>query len=547
MTHDPEQRDAPSHPDPAQELERLLRANPDAVVAALGADGLLTQVPAALPLDGHQLFGEGTAIDIVVPEDQVRIIDAWRRASSEPVISAEVRLRADPSARARLHFLDVRDAHGVHVVVLETDDPELAWRSVKDRDAHRQRVAHVERDPLGVFLAVDDATTELLGWTSEELLGRTTIDLLHPDDVERALESWMAMRAGAGTGRIRVRYRHADGHHLWVEVTNDNRLDDPAVGRVLSELVDVSDDMRQLEDLRARERLLAGLAEALPIGVAQVRPDGVVAYANPPMTELLGPLADRRDVVRRCRNEDQALVASALDASFRGRPSDLEVGIPHSDGDRRCELTFRPVADDGAGADGGVIICAADVTARSRLQTELQHRADHDPLSGCLNRAATMRALEEALRAAPQVAVAFIDLDQFKVINDVLGHAAGDALLSVAAGRLRRAIRAGDRLGRIGGDEFAVICPLLHGPVEASELAARLSEAVNADVWVVDNRVRLAASVGIAVSRPGELDADAVLGRADDAMYRVKRERSEERDASTLPFPPTREDRAVRS
>jgi diguanylate cyclase (GGDEF)-like protein len=138
--------------------------------------------------------------------------------------------------------------------------------------------------------------------------------------------------------------------------------------------------------------------------------------------------------------------------------------------------------------------------------------------------------LEHALRTAPEVAVAFIDIDQLKVINDVFGHAAGDTLLSVAAGRLRRAIRSGDLLGRIGGDEFAVICPRVASPMEAADLAARLGGAVHGDVWVADNRVRLAASVGLVVSRPGEDDAEALLGRADAAMYAVKRERAAARD-----------------
>lgn len=546
MTHDPDQPEAPAPVDPVQVMDALLRTKPEAVVAAIGDAGVLRPIPDTVPLQGQQRFEEGTAIDLIVPEDQVRVLDAWRRAAEEPVVTADVRLLADPASQARLHFVDVRPVHGVHLIVLEADDPELAARSVKERDTQRRRAAHIERDPLGVVLAADEAVTELLGWTPEELVGRQTIDLVHPDDVERALESWMAMRAGAGNGRIRVRYRHADGHHLWLEVSNDNRLEDPAVGRVLSELVDVTSEMAQLEDLRARERLLAGLAEALPIGVAQVRPDGVVAYANPPMTALLGPLHHRHDLVRACHHQDQALVASALDASLHGQPSDLEVDVPRGDGSRRCELTLRPVADDGTGAEGGVIVCAADVTARSRLQSELQHRADHDPLSGCLNRAATLRSLDEALRAAPQVAVAFIDLDQLKVINDVLGHAAGDTLLSIAAGRLRRVIRSGDRLGRIGGDEFVVICPLLHGPVEADHLAERLSAAVNDEVWVADHRVLLAASVGLALSDPGELDGEALLGRADAAMYDVKRERAEARNAADLPFrTTTREDSAI--
>ena len=532
--------------DPAATLEHLLRAHPHAVVAALDPAGVVVPVPPSFPVGpGHQRFEGGTAIALLVPQDQVRLLEAWTRVAEEPVVETEVRLLAEPTQPSTIHLLDVRADHGVHAVVVDLADPTTLERSMKLRDAQLDRVAHVERDGLAVFLAVDEATTRLLGWTPEEMVGQPSAAFVHPDDIERAVESWAAMRAGIGSGRSRVRYRHRDGHHLWLEVTSDNRLEDPAVGCVLSDLVDVSDEMAQLEDLRAREQLLGRLAEALPIGVCHLRSDGEVAYANAPMHQLFGDLRRGRDVVHRVAPSSQVLVAGALDASLTGRPTDLEVDLPHPDGDRRCELTFRPLGGPGGDADG-VILCAADVTARSRLQSELQHRADHDTLSGSLNRAATMRALDEALRSAPQVAVAFIDVDQLKVVNDVLGHAVGDALLHLTATRLRRAIRAQDRLGRIGGDEFAVICPLTHGPVELEALGARLGDAVNGEVWLSDHRVQLAASVGLAVSEPGELDGEAVLGRADAAMYERKRERAEARDPARLPFTVLDEDRRTR-
>jgi len=143
----------------------------------------------------------------------------------------------------------------------------------------------------------------------------------------------------------------------------------------------------------------------------------------------------------------------------------------------RCELTLRVIRSDAGDLDG-VIVCAADVTDRSRLRSELEHRASHDALTGCLNRSATVAALERALRQTPHVTVAYIDLDDFKRVNDDLGHAAGDEVLRVVAGRLRNVIRATDSLGRIGGDEFVVSCPQPREPVEVVVLEERLSAAV---------------------------------------------------------------------
>jgi diguanylate cyclase (GGDEF)-like protein len=200
------------------------------------------------------------------------------------------------------------------------------------------------------------------------------------------------------------------------------------------------------------------------------------------------------------------------------------VGLVHAGDERRCELTFRPMSDPDVADDvDGVIVCAADVTDRCRLRAELEHRATHDALSGCLNRAAAVSALEHALEASPQVAVAYVDLDHFKAVNDELGHAAGDELLRVVAARLRGVTRGDDQLGRIGGDEFVVICPQGSAPFEGTALVARLTEAVNGEVAFAGQRIPLRASVGVAISAPREDDAEAVLARADAAMYEAKR------------------------
>jgi diguanylate cyclase (GGDEF)-like protein/PAS domain S-box-containing protein len=507
---------------PSLALDDLLRTNAGTLVTAFGGDGTLVPMPAAVALHGRRVFDGSTGLDMIVAEDHILVIGAWERAKQEPIVRFEVRLVADPDVPSVVHFFDLRAEHGVHVIVLETRDPELVVRTSEARAAERQGVAHVKRDGVGVFLEVDEAMTALLGWSAAELLGQCTTDLVHPDDVERAIESWMAMRAGSGSGRTQVRYRHANGHYVWVEVASENHLDVPELGCVLSELVDISEDMAHLEALHDRERLLARLAEALPIGICHVRSDREVVYANEPLLALFGSVDSIEDLVGAVTAVDRPLVALALDDALDGRPVDLEVGVVHDLEERRCELTFRTMASDAGGVDG-VIVCAADVTDRSRLRAELEYRASHDALSGCLNRVATVAALEEALSSPHPVAVVYIDLDGFKGINDELGHAAGDEMLRVAAARLRDVTRGEDRIGRVGGDEFVVIAPQGRIPFEAATLVDRLADAINGDVLFCDQRLHLHASVGVTISVAGELDAEAVLTRADAAMYEVKR------------------------
>jgi diguanylate cyclase (GGDEF)-like protein/PAS domain S-box-containing protein len=503
-------------------LRALLAAHPEALVTAIGSEGRLAPVPASVPLDGHRILEGRSGLDIVVPEDRLVIIDAWTRARHEPVVTFDVHLQMAPEHNATVHIFDVRAQHGTHVVVVMSRDQALVLASAQASAQVPAGVARVRKDAAAMILHADAATTAMLGWSADELVGRRTVDFIHPEDVQRAIEAWVEMRAGAGSGRIQLRHRHAHGHYVWVEVTNENHLDDPERGCVVSELVDISEQMAHVEALREREQLLGRLAEALPIGICHVRADRAIAYSNELLVALLGTVDGIDDLIDSVTRADRPLVSLALDEALRGHPGQIEVGVLHGPEERRCELTFRAMRSD-AGTVDGVIVCAADVTDRSRLRAELEHRASHDALSGCLNRAAIVAALERALRMSEEVAVVYVDVDHLKHVNDSLGHAAGDELLRVAAARLRGAARADDRIGRIGGDEFVVVCRRGAGPFEVDALIERFSEAITGDVLFAKQRIPLRSSVGVALSRPGELDAEAVLSRADAAMYDVKR------------------------
>lgn len=510
-----------SSPGASAALERALLELPTALVAALGSDGQMVPFPTTIPLLGHRVFSGTSGLDMVAPEDHLLVIEGWHQAKLEPVVELNLRLLAHPDHHSAVRFFNVQAEYGVHVILLDVDDPDVVLAAGEERSAQRRDAAHVRRDAVAIFLEVDDAMTALLGWTREELIGLGTISLVHPDDAEGAIEAWMSMRLGTGAARTRVRLQHADGHYLWVEVTNDNQLDNPNVDCVISEIVDISAEMERLEALHQRERLLGRLAESLPIGICQLRLDREIVFSNPPLVELLGPVDSVDALIRSVAGPDRRPFELALDAAFSGQPSDLEVSVLRGFEEHRYELTVRPLANDEGTADG-LIVCAADVTDRSRLRSELEHRASHDALSGCLNRAATLSAIERLLRESRQLVVAYVDLDHFKSTNDEFGHAAGDELLRVTAARIRSVTRVQDRIGRMGGDEFVVVSQRGDGPFEASELADRLVGAINGDVTFANQRIPLSASVGASVSLEGETDAEALLARADAAMYEAK-------------------------
>jgi len=163
---------------------------------------------------------------------------------------------------------------------------------------------------------------------------------------------------------------------------------------------------------------------------------------------------------------------------------------------------------------------------RDTLAARLRHQAFHDGLTGLPNRALYTERLDAALSVAAasegQAAVMLIDLDDFKLVNDAWGHAAGDTLLRIIADRLRTCVRAEDTVSRIGGDEFAVLLSPLPA-CDAREIATRIVAAVEAPVTVDGGAARVGASVGIALSHPGA-DGEALLREADHAMYEVKRD-----------------------
>ena len=286
------------------------------------------------------------------------------------------------------------------------------------------------------------------------------------------------------------------------------------------------------------------LLDALPVGVLAVDEQGRVQQFNQVCRDWHGPvplgdrLAPTGEVFGRLLAADGRTPLRPEDmpsarALGEGRVQDLEVVVaPPSGPARRLSVTGSAIR----GADGGLlgaVVALADVTRQRELEDRLRAEALHDPLTGLPNRGLLVDRVEQGLastaRTGLPLAVLFCDLDGFKTVNDEHGHPAGDVVLRETARRLQAVLRPADTVGRLGGDEFVAICPGVPGEAAAAALAARVVAAVGAPVVVgcgADGpvEVRVGVSVGIALST-GEDVADAVLARADEAMYRVKRER----------------------
>ncbi len=293
----------------------------------------------------------------------------------------------------------------------------------------------------------------------------------------------------------------------------------------------------------ASENRYRTVIEQCPLSIHVFAPDGASLLANASWHELWN-LEEGEEGANIFEDEHVRAtglvpyIDDSLQASGPVSPPPLfyDPAKTEREGEPRWLQPFvYPVKDEG-GRVHEVTLIIEDVTARKRLEGELTHQANHDPLTGLPNRALFLDRLGQALgRAGRQgeagegggrVAVLFTDLDNFKYVNDSLGHRAGDELLVSVAGRLRGCLRPGDTLARLGGDEFVVVLEDVAGLADAEAAAERMARALDEAPFDLGGReVFATTSTGMALGGPGEAggsDAEGLLRSADAAMYRAK-------------------------
>ena len=278
----------------------------------------------------------------------------------------------------------------------------------------------------------------------------------------------------------------------------------------------------ELERLRA-ESILA----AAPRPIYGLDADGALTFANAATAELLG--TSRAALLGRSAHDllhpiSQDCQLCRMLAAAEGHHLD-QVDLRHPDGSLYpAEVIMRPIIEGGQRV--GVVVTHWDISDQLAHRRDLERLALHDTLTGLANRSLLRDRLTQALRSAAvtgeRVVVAFIDLDRFKPVNDVLGHGAGDQLLVALAQRLQAAVGERDTVARVGGDEFVVVVPGVADEIAAQAVGERLTTAVNHPITVGRRELLLSAAVGLRLSEPGEHDADRLVADADLAMFAAK-------------------------
>jgi diguanylate cyclase (GGDEF)-like protein/PAS domain S-box-containing protein len=536
--------------------EALLREHPDALVCGLSSDGLIVPIPKSVGLWGQAAIEGRAAIDNVVAEDRVTVVELWRHVKKGGAANGKVRLTEDPSRWVTLHFLDLRDAHDVLLCVIIPGEAVAEGESAPANKvaAAVPRFCTLIEDEAGNVLECDDAFAQMFGYSAEEMIGKPALDQLHPDDQGRAVEGWLAMLATRRPQHMRCRRARKDGTYMWIDTTLHNYLNQPSRNHVLVEIIDVSVEMKAHETVQRQGELLRRLTDAMPDGLLQVDGDHRVVYHNARLLQILGREPDdgsppapytadpeAADTAARSLGRLLSSLSEEGSSTFEdaltqvlgeGIDLDVEVDVVPANGEwRRALMSVRALL----GSDGevtGAITSVLDVTDSARARQELEHRATFDSLTHCHNRSSILDALERELEAATrtETAVVYVDLDRFKQVNDTLGHAAGDDVLVMVAERLKAATRHGgnrteDSVGRLGGDEFLLLIRGLPEPEIAMGVATRVRESLVAPLELPCGKVELSASLGVAWADAQTTSADQLIRRADEAMYRSKEQR----------------------
>lgn len=400
-------------------------------------------------------------------------------------------------------------------------------------DALEQSVALSAVD--GEVLLLNGAAERLLGYTAEELTAKVRSGEWETYDEDGSVVPpterpiWRTVATGEPVRDQVMRWRRKDGQLVIVRVATQPVRDvDGVLTRVVTAFSDVTAERAIAHELETTQARFAALVEQSTDLICILGRDGSLVYASPAAERLLG----HTDVALLGRPFSEFLHpddASAVLEAYQelidspGSVVRVDTRVITADGSwRNMEIAATNRLDDPAVA--GIVANARDVTERAEAAARLTWQAFHDPLTGLANRALLLdrlgNALDRSRRTPRTTALMFLDLDDFKVVNDTLGHAAGDQLLVEVGRRLSSLLRSGDTVARLGGDEFIVLAESLDAPAEATAIAARIIELLAQPISVAGTDVLITASLGVAFDRDHE--PDRLLREADSALYRAK-------------------------
>jgi len=377
----------------------------------------------------------------------------------------------------------------------------------------------------GLILKANTGWQSILGFSSEELLGSNVFDLLHPDDIDKTASETMNLQAGKNTYSFENRYMNKQGKYrliMWSATASAEQQRMYAVG------VDIT-ERRLAED---KLKLAAGVFTHAKEAIIITDQNNNIIEVNSAFTQLTGYSSDEvfgknTNIFKSGHYSDDFYHEMWKTIDYQGywtgeiwnRCKNGDI-VPHL-------LTISTVSDD-AGKVKNFIAFYTDIAAIKAHQKQLEHIAHYDVLTNLPNRSLLADRLKQAMHLCKRnnfsLAVIFLDLDNFKAINDFHGHDVGDKLLVEIAQRMQKTLRDEDTLSRFGGDEFVAVLVNLETAAACEPLLDRLLKSVSAPVAIEHLTINVSASVGVTIYPHDDVDAEQLLRHADQAMYNAKQE-----------------------
>lgn len=478
-----------------------------------------------------------TLLDIRPPEEAMAAEAVARLKTHErPQGRVWTNLRKDGSRlRAAIHSRDIEFNGRPAQLVLAQDVTE------RERSEQRfQLVAHATSDAIYDLdtetghLWWSDSFYHLFGFTREDVQPTLQAweDLLHPDDLARVNASLdVAIQdAAVSEWEVEYRFRRSDGSYADVGDRGFLLRDEHGRAvRMVGGMLDLTQKHRYESDLRLLRRAVESTENGVVISDARL-PELPVVYVNAAFERITGYSNDET-LGRNCRflqdeDRDQIGRHEILHGITHGHEARALLRNYRKDGALFWnDLHVNPVRDE-AGAITHFVGVLNDVTERQRYQEQIAHRATHDDLTGLPNRTLLLDRLQQAIAAAIRfgrgVGVVFVDVDDFKVINDSLGHSAGDLALRTVATRLVACVRDADTVGRFGGDEFVLVISEQDDSSGVLRVIERITSAFAEPLGIGGALYYLSCSIGYCFYPQHGNDAETLLMHADSAMYQAK-------------------------
>ncbi len=383
----------------------------------------------------------------------------------------------------------------------------------------------------------NSALKRMLGYDEEEFRGTAGPNFTLPEDAEQDAELYRELVGGERQSfQLEKRYVRKDGSVMWGRLSAflvEGSDGEPAF--VLGVVEDIDERKRAEEALRVSERRFRTVIEQSPLAIHVFELDGRSLALNSSWNELWN-LEEGEEPEDHNIFEDKQLRATGLvqyiEESIKEGIAVVTPPLLHDPAKTGLEgrkkwlkASVYPVRDE-EGRVSEMTLVIEDVTQRKALEDELAYQAFHDSLTGLPNRALFLNRLERALvrawRRDDSVAVLFLDLDDFKVVNDSLRHEVGDQLLVAVGQRLKGCLRPGDVIGRLGGDEFTVLLEGILGAGDVEETAERITRELRVPFTIEGHLIFVTASIGIALSDVAGGGSGDLVRAADIALSRAK-------------------------